>query len=86
MNMYYLDATNARRWKYRRINLQLRHSNNVDKKFQRQISLNFKIIQSDTVKQLLRWYGKCYHFLNDTMLLDMIKMQVQNKNAEQIII
>ena len=35
MNKYYLDATNVRRWKYRRINLQLRHSNNADKKFQR---------------------------------------------------
>ena len=35
MNKYYLDATNARLWKYRRINLQLRHSNNADKKFQR---------------------------------------------------
>ena len=30
-------------------------------------------------QQLLRWYGKCYHSLNDTMLLDMIKPQVQNK-------
>ena len=54
MNNYYLDATNARHWKYRCINLLLRHSNNVDKKFQRQISLNFKIIQSDTVQKLLR--------------------------------
>ena len=34
MNNYYLDATNACR-KYRHINLRLRHSNNVDKKFQR---------------------------------------------------
>ena len=30
--------------------------------------------------QLLRWYGKGYHFLNETMLLDMIRTQVQNKN------
>ena len=30
-------------------------------------------------QQLLRWYIKCYHSLNDTMLLDMIKQQVQNK-------
>ena len=30
-------------------------------------------------QQLLRWYGKCYHSLNDTMLLDTIKPQVQNK-------
>ena len=31
------------------IYLRLCHSNNIDKTFQRQISLNFKIIQSDTV-------------------------------------
>ena len=30
----YLVAKNACRWKYRRINLWLRHSNNADKKFQ----------------------------------------------------
>ena len=42
MNKYYLDATNARRWKYRRINLRLRHSNNADKKFQRFIKFEFK--------------------------------------------
>ena len=30
-------------------------------------------------QQLLRWYGKGYHFLNETMLLDMILTQVQNK-------
>ena len=30
-------------------------------------------------QQLLRWYGKGYHFLNETMLLDMIQTQVQNK-------
>ena len=30
MNKYYLIATNARPWKYRRINLRLRHSNYAD--------------------------------------------------------
>ena len=30
-------------------------------------------------QQLLQLYGKCYHSLNDTMLLDMIKPQIQNK-------
>ena len=30
-------------------------------------------------QQLLRWYGKGYHFLNDTMRLDMTQTQVQNK-------
>ena len=30
-------------------------------------------------QQLLQWYGKGYHFLNNTMLLDMIQTQVQNK-------
>ena len=95
MNKYYLIATNAYRWKYQRINLQLRYSNNADaKKFQQLISLNFRISQSDRVQKLLRWYGfqpsqsattiilwwygKGYHFLNDTMLLDMIQTQVQN--------
>ena len=33
-------------------------------------------------QQLLRWYGKCYHSLNETMLLDMIKPQVQNKTPD----
>ena len=51
MNKYYLNATNARRWKYERINLRLRHSNNADKKFQQSISMNFEIIQSDTIKK-----------------------------------
>ena len=31
MNKYYLDATNAHRWKCRYMNLLLRHSNNADK-------------------------------------------------------
>ena len=35
-------------------------------------------------QQLLRSYGKCYHFLSDTMLLDMIKKQVQNKYSNRI--
>ena len=39
-NMH-LVATNACRWKYRRINLLLRHSNNADKKFQQYKRLNF---------------------------------------------
>ena len=30
-------------------------------------------------KQLLGWYGKGYHFLNDAMFLDMMQTQVQNK-------
>ena len=34
--------------------------------------------------QLLRWYGKGYHFINDTMLLDMIHTQVQNKTLLSI--
>ena len=55
MNKYYLNATNARRWKYERINLRLRHSNNADKKFQQSISMNFEIIQSDTIKKT--YYG-----------------------------
>ena len=33
-----------------------------------------------TNQQLLRWYVKGYDFLNDTMLLDMIQTQVQNKD------
>ena len=39
----HLVSTNACRWKYRRItiNLQLRHSNNADKKFQQYKRLNF---------------------------------------------
>ena len=41
MNKNCLVATNARRWKYRRINLRLRHSNNADKKFQQFKRLNF---------------------------------------------
>ena len=32
-------------------------------------------------QQLLRWYGKGYHFLNETMLLGMIQTQVQNENC-----
>ena len=55
------------------------------------MNLNFEIIQSDTVKELLRWYGfqpisnyygdteNVITFKNDTMLLDMIQTQVQNK-------
>ena len=34
-------------------------------------------------QQLQGWYGKGYHFLNDTMLLDMIQTQVQNKKLEK---
>ena len=30
-------------------------------------------------QQLLLWYGKGYHFLNDTMLLDMIQTQEKIK-------
>ena len=41
MNKNCLVATNACRWKYRRINLRLRHSNNADKKFQQFKRLNF---------------------------------------------
>ena len=33
-------------------------------------------------RQLLRWYRKCYHSLNDTMILDMRKPQVKNKMYE----
>ena len=36
-----LVTTNACRWKYRRINLRLRHSNNAEKKFQQFKRLNF---------------------------------------------
>ena len=41
MNKNYLVTTNACRWKYWRINLQLRHSNNADKKFQQFKRLDF---------------------------------------------
>ena len=41
MNKNCLVATNACRWKYQRINLRLRHSNNADKKFQQFKRLNF---------------------------------------------
>ena len=41
MNKNYLVATNACRWKYRRINLRQRHSDNADKKFQQFNRLNF---------------------------------------------
>ena len=41
MNKNYLVITNACRWKYRRINIRLRHSNNADKKFQQFKRLNF---------------------------------------------
>ena len=90
MNKNYLVATNA----YRRINLRLRHSNNADKKFQQFKRLNFSnhpirySTETTTViwvstKPISNYYGdteKGYHFLNDTMLLDMIQTQVQNKN------
>ena len=41
MNKNNLVATNACRWKYRRINLRLRHSNYADMKFQQFKRLNF---------------------------------------------
>ena len=41
MDKNYLVAANACRWKYRRINLRLRHSNNADKKFQQFKRFNF---------------------------------------------
>ena len=41
MNKNYIVATNVYRWKYRRINLRLRHSNNADNKFQQFKRLNF---------------------------------------------
>ena len=41
MNNIHLVATNACRWKYRRINFRLRQSNNANKKFQQYKRLNF---------------------------------------------
>ena len=54
MNKNYLVATNACRWKYLRINLRLRHSNNADKKIQQFKKLNFK---SSNQIQYRNYYG-----------------------------
>ena len=86
MNNIHLIATNACRWKYRLINLRLHHSNNTDKKFKQYKSLNFSNhpIRYSTETAMVIWistqpmnnyYGdteKGNHFLNDTMLLDII--------------
>ena len=86
MNDIHLVDTNACRWKYRRINLRLRHSNNADKKFQQCKRLNFSnhpirystetttVIPSQSATTTV--IRKGYHFLNDPMLLDMIQPQV----------
>ena len=48
MNNMHLVAINACRWKYRRINLRLRHSNNADKKFQQYLTFSNHPIRYST--------------------------------------
>ena len=94
MNNHYLDATNVCRWKYRCINLRLRHWNNADKKFQQYKSLNFSNhpIRYSTWTTTVIWistqpisnyYGDTENvitlYMYDTMLLDLIQTQVHNK-------
>ena len=57
MNNMHSVAKNACRWKYRRINLRLRHSNNADKKFQQYIRLNFSNhpIRYSTETTTVKW-------------------------------
>ena len=71
MKDYYLSAENACRIKYRRIYLRLREfeKNNNDIKHS---SYYGHVYFSPANRQLLRWYGNGYHFLNRTLLLDMI--------------